>query len=92
MLRLVALGALPLVQAGRHAHAPIAQSVTAAASAAWVRGPAETPWAEATWSAERFGRGRLPRIDDELIGLEWGQLQVLHTTDIHGCVSFHVDV
>ena len=38
---------------------------------------------------ERFGRGRLPRIDDELLELEWGDLQVLHTTDIHGWYQGH---
>ena len=37
------------------------------------------------WDAEAFGRGRLPRDDDRIRALEWGQLQVLHTTDIHGC-------
>lgn len=39
------------------------------------------------WDAARLGRGRLPRVDDVLRPLDWGQLQVLHTTDIHGCTS-----
>ncbi|WFD35092.1 hypothetical protein MCUN1_001941 [Malassezia cuniculi] len=41
------------------------------------------------WDTDTFGRGRLPRIDDELLPLEWGQLQVLHTTDIHGWYQGH---
>lgn len=41
------------------------------------------------WDATAFGRGRLPRHDDALRPLEWGQLQVLHTTDIHGWYQGH---
>ena len=43
----------------------------------------------AAWDAQVYGRGRLPRYDDELRPLEWGQLQVLHTTDIHGWYQGH---
>ena len=43
----------------------------------------------AAWDAHVYGRGRLPRYDDELRPLEWGQLQVLHTTDIHGWYQGH---
>ena len=43
----------------------------------------------AAWDAQVYGRGRLPRYDDELRSLEWGQLQVLHTTDIHGWYQGH---
>lgn len=46
-----------------------------------------SPPAPDTWDTETFGRGRLPSIDDQLLPLEWGDLQVLHTTDIHGCTS-----
>lgn len=57
-----------------------AVGLASAASLASALGP------DAMWDAGLFGRGRLPRIDDRLRPLEWGQLQILHTTDIHGCM------
>ena len=43
----------------------------------------------AVWDTQKYGRGRLPRYDDVIMPLEWGQLQVLHTTDIHGWYQGH---
>lgn len=36
---------------------------------------ANTPERFDKWDALRFGRGRLPRIDDELVNLEWGEVR-----------------
>lgn len=38
------------------------------------------------WSRER---GRMPRSDDKLRELEWGDLNLLHSTDIHGWFAGH---
>ncbi|PWZ01397.1 Metallo-dependent phosphatase [Testicularia cyperi] len=38
------------------------------------------------WSRER---GRMPRADDTLRDLDWGDLNILHTTDIHGWFQGH---
>ncbi|GAC99353.1 phosphoprotein phosphatase [Pseudozyma hubeiensis SY62] len=38
------------------------------------------------WSRER---GRMPRSDDRLRELEWGDLNILHSTDIHGWFAAH---
>ncbi|KAJ9476550.1 Phosphoprotein phosphatase [Pseudozyma hubeiensis] len=38
------------------------------------------------WSRER---GRMPRSDDKLRELEWGDLNLLHSTDIHGWFAAH---
>ena len=38
------------------------------------------------WSRER---GRMPRSDDKLRDLEWGDLNILHSTDIHGWFQGH---
>ncbi|KAN0061950.1 hypothetical protein ACQY0O_005945 [Thecaphora frezii] len=40
----------------------------------------------ARWSGQRR---RLPRTDDVLRPLEWGDLNILHTTDIHGWYQGH---
>ncbi|SPO38973.1 uncharacterized protein PSFLO_04452 [Pseudozyma flocculosa] len=40
----------------------------------------------ARWNRER---GQMPRSDDELRDLEWGDLNILHTTDIHGWYQGH---
>ncbi|PKI84737.1 hypothetical protein MVES1_001224 [Malassezia vespertilionis] len=39
------------------------------------------------WDPRR--EARLPRIDDGLRSLDWGQLQILHTTDVHGWYQGH---
>lgn len=70
-------------------HVPVALTLQYITAAVLVSVVAMHPMSSVppdTWDAEAFGRGRLPNIDDELLPLEWGQLQVLHTTDIHGCV------
>ena len=38
------------------------------------------------WSRER---GRMPRSDDKLRELEWGDLNALHSTDVHGWFQGH---
>ncbi|CBQ68022.1 conserved hypothetical protein [Sporisorium reilianum SRZ2] len=38
------------------------------------------------WSRER---GRMPRSDDKLRELEWGDLNMLHSTDVHGWFQGH---